>query len=229
MSLKHSRLAAFFSITAGASAPANSVYPKSTPVVSGAHVSTPHVVTLPSGLDCQHRRDTDPDMSTTERVTFAGKRITLTVPNTPQRYPQVEVRQKAMAAIGNINQNIYKITPADIKIIQNINNIVLSDLISRSGVEEKSGVFFLKIDEVMRQSVGYLSSSIAHDAYHIEQYKRGGYTASRSTQAEVEAIDFQIRLMPALAIEAKGERFLRSYQKNSTAIETRRQAGKCGV
>lgn len=199
----------------------------------GAAVSTPtnaggkFSAITPSGLDCGLRSDTTPENAVTETVPFAGKSITLTIPNKPRYYAQVEVRQKIMSAIDNINKNTHKINPADVKIVQNINHIVLSDMISRSGVEEKSGVFYLKIHEVMKQNVGYLSSNIAHDSFHIEQYKRGGYAASRSTQAEVEAIDFQMRLMPALVIEEKSLVFLRKYQKDPQAINTRRQPGLC--
>ena len=213
-------LAAAFSLTAGASLYTHAV-------AQPAPLAPPAATTAPFSLDCSLRSDTTATTSITTTVAFAGKTITLTIPNQPRNYPHVQVRQKIQAAIDNINANAHKISTDDIKIVQNINHIVLSDMISRSGMEEKSGAFFLKISEVMRQSTGYLSSSIAHDAYHVEQYKRGGYAASRSTQAEVEAIDFQLRLMPALVIESKGARFLRNYQKDHKAINTRRQPGQC--
>lgn len=228
MHKKQGMLTAVFSFTVGVFVPAASVTSaQAQSTVSTTAITPPPAVTASFSLDCNTRSDTTASMSTTHIVAYAGKDITLTVPNQPRGYSHVQVRQKIQAAIDNINTNAHKISSDDIKIVQNINHIVLSDMISRSGIEEKSGAFFLKISEVMRQGVGYLSSNIAHDSFHVEQYKRGGYAASRSTQAEVDAIEFQLRLMPALAIEAKGARFLRTYQKDHKAINTRRQPGQC--
>lgn len=162
------------------------------------------------------------DTSTTEWALYAGKYIGLTIPNKPTSYSRAQVERKILNAINNINRNTGKMDARDVKILRNIKGIALSSTIGRSGIDVRTGIFFIKIEEVMEESFRFLSDNIAHDSFHIFQYRRGGVAAIKSTAAEVEAIDFQLKLAFALGVSKSDQRFLRRYQSDAAAIDKRR-------
>jgi hypothetical protein len=158
--------------------------------------------------------------ATEESVLFAGKSIKLVIPH--HLNSRAQVRKQVLDAIDNINRNISKIDAEDIKILQGINKIVVSDSIRRSYIDEKTGAYYSKPSEL--GSVQFESNCIAHESFHVFQYENGGTSASRSTQAEVEAIDFQLRLASALGVSKYEISHLRGYQNDTAAIDRRRRS-----
>jgi len=150
-----------------------------------------------------HSQTIDPDL--------LGKHIDLTIPTSLDGQ---KAGGEVQAAINNIDSASKKLSNYEQDMIRLINSIVVSDSIARSFVEEKSGIFNLQTQEVLRSSVPFLSTSIAHDSFHIHEYNGGGVTQSRGISAEVGAYKFQKEVAPALGASAYEQKYIQNLIAN---------------
>jgi len=112
------------------------------------------------------------------------------------------IRGRLDAAINDINKNADGIDPSDINIIHNIKAITVNDD-SRTGIDVKTGTYNLKPSYVLNpgSNTAWLASTIAHDAYHVTQFKNGEvYDEQNASRLEREANAFQIRVGTILGL-----------------------------
>ena len=117
-----------------------------------------------------------------------GKSIPIHADNSVTSSNQSRVVSKVGAAISKLDKTP-NLTSEEERITKNINSITISAAAQRSFVNETTGNLTLLQSFVESSSLTWLGSSIAHDGFHVEQYRTN--MPSRGLGAEVGAMRFQ--------------------------------------
>lgn len=151
------------------------------------------------------------------RANLLGRRITVTVgAGTTTASQQQVLLRKLGAAIADINRHSKDLTASETKIIQNVKGITLqSGRGRRTGIDPPTGVYNLLPNYVWYSNTHWLASTIAHDSYHVLQYKQSGnnpnfYNPSTAARLERAADNFEIRVGAKLGLSPAQLRVLKN-------------------
>lgn len=116
------------------------------------------------------------------------------------------------SAINLINDYSKYLSKEELRIIREINGFYVRDNI-RTGMDVDTGIYNLRASYIIASPTVWLSSTIAHDSFHIEQ-RRQGYFYNRlsAPRMEMEANRFQIQVGRKLGLPESSV----DYIKNDT-------------
>ncbi len=113
------------------------------------------------------------------------------------------------SAIGLINDHSKELSKEELRVIREINGFYVRENI-RTGMNTDTGIYNLRASYIIASPTAWLSSTIAHDSFHIEQ-RRQGYFYNRlsAPRMEVEANRFQIQVGRKLGLSEGDIEYIR--------------------
>lgn len=124
------------------------------------------------------------------------------------------------SAISLINDHSKGLSKEELRIIRDINGFYVRDNI-RTGMNMDTGIYNLRSSYIIASPIAWLSSTIAHDSFHIEQ-RRQGYFYNRlsAPRMEMEANRFQIQVGRKLGLPESSIEYIKNdtralYNTNS--------------
>jgi hypothetical protein len=143
-----------------------------------------------------------------DRVTILGKSVAVTYASGVSD----KQRDAALAAIKSaaalLDENASKLSDKEKRSIANIKTIDVDPTASRSSIDALTGTFHANAGQ-LAESTARLATDIAHDSFHIMQWKSGrAYTGG---PAEREAAYFQIGIGEKIGLSKEQIDTLKNY------------------
>lgn len=161
---------------------------------------------------------TDPDGLLEYLAKLLGQEIKVHIDNNLSAKQQNSLKGRVDGAIKNINGHAGSLSGEQKSVLGNIKSIDVDGTLKRSFVNESGGDFHLTTDYVKQGSTAWLGSAIGHDGYHVEEFKIGGYGASRGTNAEKGAFQFQLGLGQKIGFNSTETNYLKNLIANPESL-----------
>ncbi len=153
---------------------------------------------------------TDPDGLLEYIAKLLGKDIKVHIDDNLTDKQQNSLKGRLDAAIKNVNDHAGSLTGDQKSVLGNIKCIDVDGSLKRSFVNESGGDLHLTTDYVKQGSTAWLGSAIGHDGFHVQEFKMGGIGASRGTDAEKGAFQFQLGLGQKIGFNSTETNYLKN-------------------
>ena len=120
-----------------------------------------------------------------------------------------EIRSRLDEALLNINAHAGDLESGHGGILGRLKSIRVDAKAKRCFVLERSAALTLTPGYIEACSAAFIGSAIAHDAFHVEQFRAGGVAGSRGVDAEREAFAFQLDFGRRIGIAEYEAEYLR--------------------
>jgi RHS repeat-associated protein len=133
------------------------------------------------------------EFNTRYQSTILGQNVSVDI--TASQVQQVQALSSHVnSAIDTINTHSAQLSRPEIDSIHNIRGITVHDN-ARTSIDQASGIYNIRSSYIMASSSVWLASTIAHDSYHVTQFRRHDlYNPSTAARLEREANRFQIEV-----------------------------------
>lgn len=141
-------------------------------------------------------RYVDPDGLMKYTIVLLGKTITVNISDDIDEKEQEQIKQMIDNVVDRINKDADKLTPDQIKHINSMNGIKVTDNIPYSHMDGTT--FKIKPHRVLNSTVDSLAGDTIHDSFHASQNRRGkdsvGLAAEREASAFAAAVGEKLGL-----------------------------------
>ncbi len=161
----------------------------------------------------------DPDGLLSYEATVLGNTVPVDIDDNLTEQDQTELKEKIDRSIGLINQATESLTSFERKVVGHVESIRVDGQAKRSFVIENKGELTFTPEYTKESTDAWLGTSIGHDGFHVELFKRGGTDESRGLDAEVAANRFAIGFGGKIGLEKYNVDYLQDLIQNPEQLQ----------